>query len=294
MQRAPGLSVTDLSLYNRAATDSATTVLRRYSTSFAWANRLMHPRVRTNIARIYALVRIADELVDGPAEAAGVDENERRALLDALETETTRACERGYSTDLIVHAFALTAREYGIGRDLIRPFFASMRADLGAVEFDDKALATYIYGSAEVVGLMCLAVFEGDRPRSDGERQELRAGARRLGAAFQKVNFLRDWADDRDSLGRRYLPGTGDGLTDTAKDGLVREIRDDLAEADVAISLLDSSCRSAVWAARSLFGELVARIDRAPAALVARERVRVPDPVKAQILVRAWARKVAR
>ncbi|WP_221584019.1 squalene/phytoene synthase family protein [Microbacterium sp. G2-8] len=294
MQRTPSLISTDLSLYNRAATDSATIVIRRYSTSFAWANRLMHSRVRADIARIYALVRVADEIVDGPAEAAGIDEEGRRAMLDALEAETTRACERGYSANLVVHAFALTAREYGIGRDLVGPFFASMRADLDAVEFDEDALATYIYGSAEVVGLMCLAVFEGERSRSYGERRALQEGARRLGAAFQKINFLRDYADDRNTLGRRYFPDTDDELTDARKDKIVREIRDDLAAADVAISLLDPSCRSAVWAARALFGELAARIDRTPAAIIARERVRVPDLVKAQILLRALARKVAR
>lgn len=294
MQHAPLLNATDLALYDRAATESATVVIRRYSTSFAWASRLMHPRIRTHIARIYALVRVADELVDGPAEAAGVDRDERRALLDALERETTRAIERGYSTNLVVHAFAITAREHGIGEELTAPFFASMRADIAPVEFDDVTLAAYIHGSAEVVGLMCLAVFERGRRRNDHERAKLADGAQRLGAAFQKINFLRDYAGDRDDLGRRYLSGPDGDLTHAAKAEVVRGIRNDLAVADAAIPLLDPSSRAAVWAARSLFGELVERLDRAPVSVLVRERVRVSDHVKARILLRALARKIAR
>ncbi|WP_197517480.1 phytoene/squalene synthase family protein [Microbacterium karelineae] len=294
MQRAPLLSATDLDLYDRAATESASIVVRRYSTSFAWASRLMAPRVRTHVARIYALVRVADELVDGPAEAAGVGRAERRTLLDALERETMRAIERGYSTNLVVHAFAITAREHGFGAELAAPFFASMRADIEPVDFDETALAAYIHGSAEVVGLMCLAVFEDGRTRSDRDRALLEDGARRLGAAFQKINFLRDYADDRDELGRCYLPGVDRDLTDAVKAATVRDIRRDLACADAAIPLIAPSARAAVWAARTLFGELVDRVDRVPVSTLVRERVRVPDSVKARILIRALARRAAR
>ncbi|MDA4893518.1 squalene/phytoene synthase family protein [Streptomyces sp. MS2A] len=285
------MTATGLSLYDRAATDSASVVIRRYSTSFAWASRLLPVGVRTHISRIYALVRVADELVDGPAADAGVGREDRRRLVDDLEAETAQAIDRGFSTNLVVHAFALTAREHRIGADLYGPFFAAMRTDTEEVALDAEGLRSYVHGSAEVVGLMCLAVFEGGRPRSDEERGILRDGAARLGAAFQNVNFLRDYAADRGELGRRYVLGAERGLTEEAKAAALARIRDDLRAADAAIPLLDPSCRPAVWAARTLFGELATRLERTPAALVARQRVRVPDPVKAGILVRALARR---
>lgn len=285
------MNASGLGLYDQAATDSAAVVIRRYSTSFAWASRLLPAPIRTDIARIYGLVRVADELVDGPAGDAGVGPEERRVLLDRLEAETARAVASGYSTNLVVHAYALAARAHGIGADLYGPFFAAMRSDAEAAELDTEALRDYVHGSAEVVGLMCLAVFESGRERSEEERAVLREGAVRLGAAFQHVNFLRDYAADSRELGRRYVPGAEEGLTEDAKAAALAGIRDDLRAADAAIPLLDASCRPAVWAARTLFGELADRLARTPAQVVARERVRVPDPVKAGILIRALARR---
>lgn len=165
---------TDLSLYTSTANASSRVVIRRYSTSFGWASRLLPGAMRDHIARIYALVRIADELVDGPAESAGVDRETRSTLLDDLEAETERGIRLGFSTNLVVHAFAMTAREHGIGMELCAPFFASMRRDLDATVFDEAALDEYIHGSAEVVGLMCLAVFEAGAVRDDRERERLR------------------------------------------------------------------------------------------------------------------------
>lgn len=285
---------TDLDLYNATAVASACIVIREYSTSFGWASRLLDAPVRDHIARIYALVRIADELVDGPAEMAGVDAAERALLLDELEAETQRAVRMGFSTNLVVHAFALTAREHGIGEDLCQPFFASMRRDLEPRSFNATELDEYIYGSAEVVGLMCLAVFESGMTREDAEREQLHEGARRLGAAFQKVNFLRDFAGDHDGLGRAYFPGTDDGLTEESKADIVASIREDLRVADESIPLLAAGCRASVWAARAMFGELTDRIESTPVSALMRTRVRVPNPVKVRILARALGMKVAR
>ncbi|MDQ0643362.1 phytoene/squalene synthase family protein [Microbacterium murale] len=290
------MNSTDLSLYTATANASARVVIRRYSTSFGWASRLLPGSMRDHIARIYALVRVADELVDGPAEAAGVDRETRAAMLDDLEAETERGLRLGFSTNLVVHAFATTARAHGIGMELCAPFFASMRRDLDAAVFDEAQLDEYIHGSAEVVGLMCLAVFEDGSNRGSGERERLQEGARRLGAAFQKVNFLRDFSGDHDELGRTYLPAAAPvspapTLTDDSKAEAVASIRDDLRVADAAIPLLDPSCRPAVWAARAMFGELTDRLDAAPASALMTSRLRVPDPVKARILVRALAMK---
>ncbi|MCS3844382.1 phytoene/squalene synthase family protein [Microbacterium sp. AK031] len=290
------MNSTDLPLYTATANASARVVIRRYSTSFGWASRLLPGSMRDHIARIYALVRIADELVDGPAEAAGVDRETRAAMLDDLEAETERALRRGFSTNLVVHAFAVTARAHGIGIELCGPFFASMRRDLDSVVFDQAQLDEYIHGSAEVVGLMCVAVFEAGIVREHSERERLQEGARRLGAAFQKVNFLRDFSGDHDDLGRTYLAAAAPtspapALTDEAKTEAIASIRQDLRVADGAIPLLDPACRPAVWAARAMFGELTDRLDAAPASVLMTTRVRVPDYVKARILMRALAMK---
>jgi phytoene/squalene synthetase len=250
--------------------------------------------MRDHIARIYALVRLADELVDGPAEAAGLDAATRSALLDELESDTERALHLGFSTNLVVHAFAQTARQHGIDTELCRPFFSSMRSDVDATAFEPDALADYIYGSAEVVGLMCLAVFEAGQVRTTDEQRRLHDGARSLGAAFQRINFLRDYAADHDVLGRSYFPGTTDGLTEEAKTSAVASIRGDLRTADEAIPLLARGCRASVWAATEMFRELTDRLESTTAADLMRMRVRVPDAVKLSILARAVAMRTHR
>lgn len=288
------MNTTGIDLYNATAEASASVVIHRYSTSFGWASRLLDASKRHHIARIYALVRIADELVDGPAESAGVDRETRGVLLDDLEAETERALRLGFSTNLVVHAFALTGREHEIGMELCRPFFASMRRDLDATSFNAVELDDYIFGSAEVVGLMCLAVFESGSIRDESERGRLTDGARHLGAAFQKVNFLRDFADDHEALGRAYFPGTEKILTEGSKADIVASIREDLRIADMSIPLLAPGCRGSVWAARAMFGELTDRIETTPVAVLMQTRVRVPNPVKARIFARALAMKVTR
>ena len=195
-----------LALYTQAAQKSSSRVIGAYSTSFGMASRLLSKRLRPDVYNIYGLVRVADEIVDGAALEAGLDLTAQRAQLDALEAETLDAMRSGYSTNLIVHAFAITARTNRIGADLVTPFFASMRRDLSPVDFSPEELSEYIYGSAEVVGLMCLKVFLHDSTVDDDARDRLEHGARRLGAAFQKINFLRDLKADYKDLGRTYFP----------------------------------------------------------------------------------------
>lgn len=145
-----------LTLYDEVAEQTASLVIRRYSTSFGMASRLLGVGIRQPVENIYALVRVADEIVDGVAEEAGLDRLQAGRLLTAYEAETERALDEGYSADLVVHAFARTARAAGFGAELTKPFFASMRADLARTEHDAESFAAYVYGSAEVVGLMCL------------------------------------------------------------------------------------------------------------------------------------------
>jgi phytoene/squalene synthetase len=274
--------VTGIALYDKTAEDAAAAVIAGYSTSFGLACRLLGPRVRTHVRNVYALVRIADEIVDGPAVEAGLDHAQAAHVLDDLETETLEAVGRGFSANLVVHAFARTARECGLDETLIAPFFASMRTDLTTKRHDDVSHDEYVYGSAEVVGLMCLRVFvnAGTRLPVIPDRR-LADGARRLGRAFQDVNFLRDLDHDAGALGRDYL---GLGAHGRTRDDVLDRIDADLAAAAAVIPALPHDCRRAVCAAHDLFAALSRRL-RAEGG---RGRVRVSDPVKARIALRAW------
>lgn len=233
---------------------------------------------------IYALVRVADEIVDAPRPDVATDE--QRAVLDHLEREVSVALDRGLSSDLVVHAFARTARACGIGMDLVEPFFASMRTDLTRTTHDEESFARYVYGSAEVVGLMCLRVFLADEPDAQASYDRLVPGARCLGAAFQKVNFLRDIAADRDQLGRRYFPGVDPHRIDDAdRDRLLDDLDNDLALAAAAVEQLPASSRRAVRVAHRLFAELSGRLRETPVERLRHERVRVPGPRKAAIVL---------
>ncbi|MBG6213567.1 MULTISPECIES: phytoene/squalene synthase family protein [unclassified Cryobacterium] len=275
---------TNLNKYAQTARASSTTVIGHYSTSFGLAARLLDARVRTPVRTIYALVRIADEIVDGAATEAGVSIEEQRQLLDELERETERAIVRGYSTNLVVHAFAATARQCGIDSSLIAPFFASMRRDLDPAPFTVQGVAEYIYGSAEVIGLMCLRCFLHWSPRSDAEVGVLEDGARHLGAAFQKINFLRDLSCDRELLGRNYFPGIDPlTLSEQQKNVILDDIDADLGIASAVLPLLPPGCRRAVAAAQGLFTRLSQRLRATPADQLLRSRIRVPDGEKLMI-----------
>lgn len=273
------MTAADRARFDAAAGHAAATVMRRYSTSFSWATALLREPARCGIRALYALVRVADEIVDGAFEDAAVAE--RRALLDDLERTTEAALVTGRSTDLVVHAFAGTARRCGITTELTRPFFASMRTDLDRTGHDHDSLGAYVHGSAEVVGLMCLRVFLAEEPDAAAGFAALAPGAVALGAAFQKVNFLRDLAADRRDLGRTYLPGTAAGLTDAERDRWLDDIDRDLALARAAALGLPRSARAGVLAAHALFATLSRRLRRTPAPTIAARRVRVPGPAKA-------------
>jgi len=278
----------DLQRYTRCAQASTARVIGRYSTSFALATRLFDSRTRRHVRNVYGLVRVADEIVDGAAAEAGLDRAGQRALLDALEEDTMRAMTHGYSANLVVHAFADTARTVGIDETLTAPFFASMRRDLDPAPFTARTVTDYVYGSAEVVGLMCLRVFLHGRNCPDARRARLEAGARRLGAAFQKINFLRDLAADWQRLGRNYFPGTDpDAFTDDAKNAILDEIDDDLRAARAVVGELPMGCRAAVIAAHDLFRALSARLRATPATGILTSRVRVSPPRKIAIAVHA-------
>ena len=257
------------------------------------ATRLLSQPVRGQVEDIYALVRLADEIVDGVAAEAGCTPEQIRHSLDELEQQTEWAMQHGFSSNLVVHAFARTARATGISAELTRPFFASMRADITETVHTPESFARYVYGSAEVVGLMCLEAFLADGTFSQAERESFVEGARALGAAFQKVNFLRDLAADLDGLGRAYFPDVDvSQLTETGKMALVANIDADLTVSARAVARLPKSSRRAVYLAQLLFAELNRRVAKTPVEVIKTRRIRVPGLIKLWLLLTAISGRV--
>lgn len=277
-----------IELYSSVALQSSAVVIANYSTSFALACRLLDKSIRPHVENIYAFVRIADEIVDGAAAEAGLNSSEIAEVLDELQRQTREGLERGFSTNPVIHAFVQTARVAEFGEVLVEPFFASMRADITQTEHTPESFDAYVYGSAEVIGLMCLQVFMIGEVRTESERETLVRGARALGAAFQKINFLRDLADDFQTLGRSYFPAlTVESFNEHDKRRLLADIDIDLAHSAQTIPLLPKSSRRAVILAQSLFTELTERIRKTPATELIHTRVSVPTVVKARLAAAA-------
>lgn len=252
-------------------------VTNAYSTSFGLSIRLFHPSLRSHIYAVYGLVRIADEIVD---TYVGADQRE---LLDTLEDETIRALQSGYSTNPIVHAFVQTARTYQITNDILAPFFESMRMDLTPKTFDQHTYEKYIYGSAEVVGLMCLKIFTTSQKQYD----TLKDAAKKLGSAYQKVNFLRDIATDADELGRWYFPNSSkETFDETIKQAIIIDIEEDFLAGSQGITALPISSQKAVRLSYNYYLQLLKKIKRTPASDLLQRRVRINDPQKIVLLVR--------
>ena len=264
-------------LYTKTSYELAELLTRRYSTSFASSSQLFDVAIRRHIYAIYGMVRIADEIVD---TYRGDDTAEQLAH---LRSEITSAINAHYNTNPLLHAFADTAVEFSITDDLIDPFFESMESDLRPSTFDRQAYERYIYGSAEVIGLMCLKVFTAD----DKRYEELAPGARALGAAYQKVNFLRDLKADYEQLGRVYFPGVAyDTFDDTQKDAIIADIDADFAVAREAVSALPPNSKRAVRTSFRYYSELLKILRHTPAAEIKKRRVRVPNSKKLSIFAK--------
>lgn len=282
---------TGLELYSKAAQKSAREIIYSYSTSFGLATRLIEPKVRRHIESIYAMVRVADEVVDGSASEAAITSpglDPAKEIAD-FETECYKAMELGYSTNLVLHAFGTTAREVGIKKDIVKPFFDSMKMDLTDTVHDEESFKKYVYGSAEVVGLMCLRAFIQEKDYNEDEQQILNEGALALGSAFQKVNFLRDLSADFIKLGRSYFPGVNVSNFDEAtKQRLVKDIDAELDKARNAIPLLPKSAARAVKAACELFASLNKKISNTDATELISTRISVANGKKLMILASSY------
>lgn len=267
--------------YDKAAKASSRAVVKEFSDSFWLACTLLPRSVRESIFSIYGLVRLADEIVDS---YTGTD---RAILLAELERETYTALECGFSTNLLVHAFQQTARQYGIDQTLLQPFFHSMRMDLEERTYTPALFQAYVHGSAEVVGLMCLKVFcRGD----ESQYNKLRPGARALGAGFQKVNFLRDLQSDNVRLGRYYFPaGTYNTFDDDIKSEIIVGIRRDFDTAAKSVNLLPPDVRPAVKLASRYYRLLLGKLARIRADELKHRRIRINHSRKLFMLLRAYA-----
>jgi len=268
-------------LYNDTAYRTSALVTRTYSTSFSAAVRLLDREAQKAIYSIYGFVRFADEIVDT------FHSHDKKELLEKFEKDYYDASDKGISLNPILHAFQLTVKNYSITDDLIQAFMGSMKTDLYKRNHESHSeTASYIYGSAEVIGLMCLKVFvKGDEILYG----ELREPARKLGSAFQKVNFLRDIRDDTILLNRNYFHHSlANGFNDEVKQLIVRDVEVEFEESLQGLRKLPPASRTGVLTAYLYYRKLLGKIKTTPAEDLLKKRVRVPDYIKLFLLLKAY------
>lgn len=271
-----------VSLFHQLSQSCSKLTTELYSTSFSSAIKILHKDLCTPIFNIYGFVRLADEIVDT------FHDQDKAYLLADFKKQTYDAIERGISLNPILHSFQLTVNRFKIDPALIEAFFHSMEMDLNRVAYDQDGYEEYIYGSAEVVGLMCLFVF------CDGNREQyesLKAPARSLGAAFQKVNFLRDLKADYEGLERVYFPGCDfNNFSQHDKDAIERDIQRDFDHAYEGIRALPEKARFGVYVAYKYYLSLFQKIKKVPPQNILQYRIRIPDYGKMLILAKAGIR----
>lgn len=265
-----------MKLYNETCRSCSELITKAYSTSFSMGIRMFAPRFRQPIAAVYGFVRFADEIVDS---FHGYD---KASLLRQFKEDTYRALDEGVSLNPVLHAFQEAVHKYSIDRAHVAAFFWSMEMDLYHNKFHGQLYKEYIYGSAEVIGLMCLRVFcEAD----DALYQRLKPSARALGSAFQKVNFLRDIQADFEERGRIYFPGMDFVSFDDAQKAEVEaDIAADFERAKEGIRDLPRGVRLGVYVAYMYYLRLFRRLCEANAHIVKARRIRVPDSQKVLLL----------
>ncbi len=258
-----------LTLYDTIALRCSREVTTGYSTSFSLGIRTLAAAHRPAIYAIYGFVRLADEIVDT------FFDRKQREMLEKFRNDTAEAIADGVSSNPVLHSFQWAANTYNIDREFIDAFLYSMEMDLEQKRHDEKSYGQYIYGSAEAVGLMCLRVFCHDEPHRFAE---LREPARKLGSAFQKVNFLRDIGSDYTERGRVYFPGIDFGnFTSTDKKLIEDDIASEFSAALEGIRGLDRGSRRGVYLAYSYYLALFSKIRKTPPEAVASQRFRISD-----------------
>lgn len=264
-------------LYDDTTFECSKLITQRYSTSFTLGIKTLDKKFHLPIYAIYGFVRYADEIVDT------FHDQDKKSLLAEFKKDTYEAIEKGISLNPVLHAFQLIVNQYQIDLDLIEAFLKSMEMDLDFKTYNDSKYNEYIYGSAEVVGLMCLKVFvEGD----ESEYVRLREPACKLGAAFQKVNFLRDIKSDYEERGRVYFPGVDFMAFDKSAKVLIEEdIQKDFDEALIGINQLPKGAKLGVKVAYLYYQKLFDKIKGLPAETITHERIRIPNAKKLSLLI---------
>lgn len=269
-----------IQLFNKTAFKTSKLVTENYSTSFSIATGLLDKNHREAIYAIYGFVRFADEIVDT------FHDKDKAFLIEKYEQDLNMALNQGISLNPVLQSFQLTVAKYNIPYEYISAFLNSMKCDLNKTVYNKKSETDdYIYGSADVVGLMCLCVFcDGDRKKFE----ELKKPAMKLGSAFQKVNFLRDMQNDVNLLGRIYFPQMDvKTFSETAKMRIIDEIKSDFSEAKQGIKKLPVNAKLAVYVAYLYYLGLLGKLEKTDAEKIITSRVRISDLSKLLILLKA-------
>ena len=271
-----------MDLFSQTTYECSKLITQRYSTSFTLGIKTLHKRLHMPIYAVYGFVRYADEIVDT------FHEHDKGSLLNRFREDTWKALEEKISLNPVLHCFQQVVHAYGIERELIEAFLDSMEMDLHFKEYDPNNYSQYIYGSAEAVGLMCLRVFcEGN----DEEYHKLKAPARSLGSAFQKVNFLRDMKSDYTDRGRIYFPGIDfDDFSKSVKEKIEADIEKDFQLAYEGILALPKGARMGVYLAYIYYYKLFLKIKNCSASKVLSERIRIADQKKLSLLIQTFFR----
>lgn len=265
-----------IDLYNSTSLGCSKLTTKAYSTSFALGVMALDKSIRPAIYSIYGFVRFADEIVDS------FHNYNKQELLEEFKTTTYKAIEKGISTNPILQSFQLTVNSYNIPTELIEAFLHSMEQDLHKSTYSRNEINDYIYGSAEVVGLMCLKVFCNGNSE---QYQKLKVPARRLGAAFQKINFLRDLKDDYVDLGRVYFPNINFAqFSNEDKQRIEADILLDFEEAYKGIKMLPKEAQLGVLIAYKYYLRLFKKIRRTNPQQVLQQRYRISNVVKFWLL----------
>jgi len=256
-------------------------VTKNYSSSFSIAVKMLSPSIRDAIYSIYGFVRFADEIVDS------FHDYEKEYLIDDFEKEYYKAMQLGISLNPILNSFQHTVKQYNITDDLVQAFLKSMKLDLIKTTYDTQTeYADYIYGSADVVGLMCLKVFVSGK---EHKYEQLKNEAMRLGSAFQKVNFLRDLKDDNTILNRTYFPGVNlNNFNEEAKAQIIKEIEEDFRIAYQGIVKLPIEAKFGVYTAYVYYRKLLTKLKNTPYYEIGNSRIRVSNYTKAGLLAQSF------
>ena len=270
-------------IFDKVSEDCSKIVIKEYSTSFYRATKLLSKSIRNDIFNIYGFVRFADEIVDT------FHKYPKKQLLDQFEQELWLSIENKISLNPILNSFQYTVNKYGIEINLIKSFIKSMRMDLDIRRYTNrKDYKDYIYGSADVVGLMCLKVFVSG---STKEYNELKPHAMSLGSAFQKVNFLRDLKSDSEILNRVYFPNIDmKNFDETSKHIIIKEIEKDFEYALKGIVKLPKKAKFGVYIAYRYYNKLLKKLKNTPSIDIKDTRVRIDNFQKFTVLTRSYVK----